>query len=173
MDIVKRNSSSPFKLQRSMVDQGGSGGAYETGGYNPSTVYNNDAANEAIESLGKVIGAAISSRTAGDENKSDLKTKENLSKRKQELSKKKEDLMGVAGVDNKRERLDRKINRTEKRSSKVEGRIKEYNESINPFVKSALSTNILPAKAVKKEEPKVESKPKEEDWKSKLRFFGK
>jgi hypothetical protein len=59
LDIVKKNSSSPFQLQRSMVDQGGSGGAYETGGYNPNAVYNNDAANEAIESLGKVVGAAI------------------------------------------------------------------------------------------------------------------
>jgi hypothetical protein len=59
LDIVKKNSSSPFQLQRSMVDQGGRGGAYEAGGFNPDMVYNNDAANAAIESLGKVIGAAI------------------------------------------------------------------------------------------------------------------
>lgn len=59
MDIIKKNSSSPFQLQRSMVDQGGSGGAYEAGGFNPSTVFNNDAANAAVESLGKVIGAAL------------------------------------------------------------------------------------------------------------------
>lgn len=59
LDIVKKNSSSPFHLQRSIVDQGGSGGAYESGGFNPDMVYNNDAANSAIESLGKVIGAAI------------------------------------------------------------------------------------------------------------------
>lgn len=59
LDIVKKNSSSPFHLQRSIVDQGGSGGAYESGGFNPDMVYNNDAANQAIESLGKVIGAAI------------------------------------------------------------------------------------------------------------------
>jgi hypothetical protein len=59
LDIVKKNSSSPFQLQRSMVDQGGAGGAYESGGYNPDAVYNNDAANAAVESLGKVVGAAI------------------------------------------------------------------------------------------------------------------
>jgi hypothetical protein len=59
LDIVKKNSSSPFQLQRSMVDQGGAGGAYESGGYNPEAVYNNDAANAAVESLGKVVGAAI------------------------------------------------------------------------------------------------------------------
>jgi hypothetical protein len=74
MDIVKRNSSSPFKLQRSMVDQGGSGGAYETGGYNPSAVYNNDAANEAIESLGKVVGAAIYAKGKDKDNETN-KTK--------------------------------------------------------------------------------------------------
>ena len=51
MNIVKKNSSSPFKLQRSMVDQGGSGGAYETGGYNPEAVFNNDAANGQGRSL--------------------------------------------------------------------------------------------------------------------------
>lgn len=59
LNLVKKNSSSPFQLQRSMVDQGGAGGAYESGGFNPDAVYNNDAANAAVESLGKVVGAAI------------------------------------------------------------------------------------------------------------------
>lgn len=56
LDIVKKNSSSPFHLQRSMVDQGG---IYEQGGFNPDMVYNNDLANEAIESFGKIVGAGL------------------------------------------------------------------------------------------------------------------
>lgn len=56
LDLVKKNSSSPFHLQRSMVDQGG---AYESGGYNPDMVYNNDAANATIVSFGKIVGAGL------------------------------------------------------------------------------------------------------------------
>jgi hypothetical protein len=74
LDIVKKNSSSPFQLQRSMVDQGGRGGAYEAGEFNPDMVYNNDAANAAIESLGKVIGAAIYAK-GKDKDKEADKTK--------------------------------------------------------------------------------------------------
>lgn len=59
LDLVKKNSSSPFHLQRSMVDQSGSGGAYESGGFNPDMVYNNDAANASIVSFGKIIGASL------------------------------------------------------------------------------------------------------------------
>jgi hypothetical protein len=66
LNLIKKNSSSPFHLQRSMVDQGGSGGAYESGGFNPDMVYNNDAANAAIMSFGKIVGAGL---TATDKDK--------------------------------------------------------------------------------------------------------
>lgn len=59
LSLIKKNSSSPFHLQRSIVDQGGAGGAYESGGFNPDAVYNNDAANAAIISFGKVVGAGL------------------------------------------------------------------------------------------------------------------
>jgi hypothetical protein len=59
LDLVRKNSSSPFHLQRSMVDQGGAGGAYESGGFDPDNVYNNDAANAAIMSFGKIVGAGL------------------------------------------------------------------------------------------------------------------
>lgn len=59
LDLVRKNSSSPFHLQRSIVDQGGAGGAYEQGGFNPEAVYNNDLANEAIASFGKIVGAGL------------------------------------------------------------------------------------------------------------------
>lgn len=75
LDIVKKNSSSPFQLQRSMVDQGGSGGSYEQGGFNPDMVYNNDAANQAVESLGKIVGAALYAK-GKDKEKIKEKTKE-------------------------------------------------------------------------------------------------
>jgi hypothetical protein len=59
LDLVRKNSGSPFHLQRSMVDQGGAGGAYESGGFDPNNVYNNDAANAAIMSFGKIVGAGL------------------------------------------------------------------------------------------------------------------
>ena len=72
LNLIKSNSSSPFRLQRSMVDQGGEGGAYESGGFDPNMVYNNDAANAAVESLGKVIGAAIYAK-GSDKDKEKIK----------------------------------------------------------------------------------------------------
>lgn len=72
LDLVRKNSSSPFHLQRSIVDQGGAGGAYESGGFNPDMVYNNDAANAAIISFGKIVGAGLA---AADKDKDKEKEK--------------------------------------------------------------------------------------------------
>ena len=58
INIIRKNTSSPFHLQRSIVPQ--EGGAYQRGGFNPDAVYNNDAANEAMESFSKTMGEAIS-----------------------------------------------------------------------------------------------------------------
>lgn len=65
LKLIKKNSSSPFHLQRSIVPQGDEDGAYSKGGYNPEAVYNNDAANEAMESFSKTIGAALSNMDFG------------------------------------------------------------------------------------------------------------
>lgn len=75
LDLVRKNSGSPFHLQRSMVDQGGSGGAYESGGFNPDMVYNNDAANAAIMSFGKIVGAGL---TVAGKDKEKEKPKEKV-----------------------------------------------------------------------------------------------
>lgn len=83
--IIKKNTGSPFRLQRSIVDQGGAGGAYESGGYTGESTYNNDAANAAVESIGTTIGAALSSRTPGDKNKANVKAKERLEKKSDRL----------------------------------------------------------------------------------------
>lgn len=79
--IIKKNTGSPFRLQRSIVDQGGAGGAYESGGYTGESTYNNDAASAAVESIGTTIGAALASRTPGDKNKANVKAKERLEKK--------------------------------------------------------------------------------------------
>jgi hypothetical protein len=83
--IIKKNTGSPFRLQRSIVDQGGAGGAYESGGYTGESTYNNDAVNAAVESIGTTIGAALSSRTPGDKNKANVKAKERLEKKSDRL----------------------------------------------------------------------------------------
>jgi hypothetical protein len=86
-NLINKNTASPFYLQRSIVDQGGAGGAYESGGYNGESSYNNDAANAVVESIGTTIGAALSSRTAGDKNKENIKAKERLEKKSVRLEK--------------------------------------------------------------------------------------
>ena len=58
------NIISPFMLQRSMVDQGGEGGAYESGGFNPDTVYSDNGAASAIVGIGKTMGSSLASRTS-------------------------------------------------------------------------------------------------------------
>jgi hypothetical protein len=196
MDIVKRNSSSPFQLQRSMVDQGGSGGAYESGGYNPEAVYNNDVANATIESLGKVVGAALSSRTAADNNASDLKTKSRLDKKEKEI--RDNSWKNLSNDKTKqRERSQNKLDRIDRRQEKVEGRISEYNKSTNPFstsisldIKNPTKTEVSASDNKKSKasilfDPKTQSKTsysdnsnlqapkKEENWKSKLKYLVK
>lgn len=146
LNLVKKNSNSPFQLQRSMVDQGGEGGAYETGGYNPAAVYNNDAANAAIESLGKVVGAAISSRTAADDNASDVKTKERLDKKQARLSEKKSKLTEMKDV-SKSVRLGNRIERSENKEAKVIKRIGEYEKSQKLPTASTLTSTLNPVSA--------------------------
>lgn len=136
LDIVKKNSNSPFHLQRSMVDHSG---AYEQGGFNPDMVYNNDMANAAIESFGKIIGAGLSAMTDEDANKADIKTKDRLDKKEKSIKDN-----SWKNADNsrttQRERSQRKLDRIDKRQEKVEGRIADYNKTKNPFTTSTLTT---------------------------------
>jgi hypothetical protein len=86
-NLISKNTASPFYLQRSIVDQEGAGGAYESGGYSGKSSYNNDAANAVVESIGTTIGATLSSRTADDKNKDNTKAKERLEKKSGRLEK--------------------------------------------------------------------------------------
>ena len=154
LNIVKKNSSSPFHLQRSIVDQGGSGGAYESGGFNPDTVYNNDAANAAVESLGKVIGAGLSSRTEGDKNKSNEKKAERLEKRGERVEDKKQKSLESGNLD--------RANRMQKRGERVESRLKEtnkqiaaYKETQKPSLKATLATDLTSSKEKKLDQAAV------------------
>ena len=148
MNLMKRNSSSPFHLQRSIVDQGGAGGAYEAGGYNPDAVYNNDAANAAVESLGKTIGASITARTPEDKNKEDVKKSERLTEKSKNLK----DKASVSDYD-KSTRLTNRAARVDKRLEKTNTRIKDYNESEKPTLKSDIVsskiTKVEPKKRIK------------------------
>ena len=113
LNLVNRNTSSPFHLQRSMVDQGGEGGVYESGGYTGTSTYNNDAANAAIESFGTTIGAALSSRTPEDKNKVNIKAKERLEKKSDRL-------VGEGKID--------RAKKVSARVTKKEGLISKYEE---------------------------------------------
>jgi hypothetical protein len=139
LNLVRNNSSSPFRLQRSMVDQGGEGGAYESGGYTGKSEYSDGGMGEAISSFGKVVGAGIQSRTAGDENKSNEKKAERLEARAAKTEVKKQNALKSGNID--------KADRMKNRGERVEGRLKQtnadiakYKESQKPTLKSDIKT---------------------------------
>jgi hypothetical protein len=72
IDLIRKNTSSPFHLERSIVPQS-EDGAYQRGGFNPDIVYNNDAANAAIESFSKSMGDIISNRDFNKKKKEEVK----------------------------------------------------------------------------------------------------
>jgi hypothetical protein len=126
LNIINKNINSPFRLQRSIVDQGGSGGVYESGGYNPDAVYNNDAANAAMESFGKTVGAALSSRTEGDINKSNKETVERKNKRIENIDVK---LNKKDTSENKKTRLENRKTRISKDITSTKEKISEYEKN--------------------------------------------
>jgi len=138
LNILKRNSSSPFHLQRSMVDQGGEGGAYESGGYTGKSDYVDSGIGDAIASFGKVIGAGIQSRTASDKNDANVNKEARLEKRSTRIEGKK-DKATTAGNTDKATRLDDRNKRVEARKEKTTAEIKKYNESQKPTAKSDIA----------------------------------
>ena len=141
LKLIKGNSSSPFQLQRSMVDQGGAGGAYESGGYDPNNVYNDGGMAAAISSIGTVIGAAVGSRTAGDKNKEDLKKQKRLEVRVKKLKDEKAGNTDVKDT-NRNTRIDKRLERIGKRQENIGNRIKEYNEMEKPTLKSDITKPV-------------------------------
>jgi hypothetical protein len=132
LGIIKKNSSSPFLLQRSIVSQDGEGGVYEQGGYNPDMVYNNDSALQSIVNTGKVIGAALSSRTEGQRNADDIKTRDRLDAKSERLNNKKD----KSTDENQKNRLDKRITRIDDKSARYDKKINEYNDDVTHTLKS-------------------------------------
>ena len=154
LNLVKSNSSSPFRLQRSMVDQGGEGGAYESGGYTGQSEYSDGGMSEAIASFGKVVGAGLSSRTASSKNDANVKKEARLEKRSDRIEGRK-DKATTAGNTEKANRLDKRNTRVEAKKEKTTAEIKKYNESQKPTAKSDIApakdeTKVIPSTATAK-----------------------
>jgi len=147
LNLVRNNSSSPFRLQRSMVDQGGEGGAYESGGYTGQSEYSDGGISEAIASIGKVVGAGLSSRTAGDKNKSNEKKAERLEIRAKKTETKKQNAIKSGDI-NKSDRMQKRGERVEGKLKQTTADIKKYNESQKPTAKSDIAPVKDEAKAI-------------------------
>lgn len=139
LNLIRKNSSSPFHnererfyLQRSIVDRRGEGGAYESGGFDPDTVYNDTSAASAIIGMGKTVGASLASRTSGDINESNVKRKSKLVKRKENLETKKTNSTSDKNTD----KYSKRITRVEGRIDKKTKSIKEYEERKKPTLES-------------------------------------
>jgi hypothetical protein len=135
LGIINKNTSSPFMLRRSIVDQGGQGGAYESGGFNPEQGYSDGGAANAIAALGSTIGAGLAARTAGDKNKEDLSTSKRLDKKSKRINDK---ISSSDTSEDKKNRLEKRLDRVGKRQTKVSSRISEYNEMVKPTLTSDL-----------------------------------
>jgi hypothetical protein len=151
LKLVKQTVRSPFQLQRSMVDQGGAGGAYESGGFTGESQYSDGGAAAAISSVGASIAAGINSITPGDKNKMNEKKAARLEVRSAKTEKKKE-LAEAAGNTSKAARMEKRNTRVEGRLNETNKKIEEYKQSKNP----TLESDIKPVSA-KKETPKAET----------------
>lgn len=134
LNIIKKNSSSPFNQQRSMVNQGGAGGAYEEGGYNPDNVYNNNAMLTAIVGFGESLGKGLAAVTPKQENQRDVNKSERLTKKVSDI--KKENAEATIKVEDAK---DPRLVRINKKLNKVNSRITDYNEYFNPTLKSDIN----------------------------------
>ncbi len=154
LNLVKSNSSSPFRLQRSMVDPGGEGGAYESGGYTGKSDYNDGGISDAIASVGKIIGAGLSSRTASDKNDANVKKEVRLKARAKKTEVKKQNALDSGNI-NKADRMKTRGERVEGKLKQTTADIKKYNESQKPTLKSDIApvkeeTKAIPSASTKK-----------------------
>lgn len=160
LDIVRKNSGSPFHLQRSIVDRG-EGGAYETGGFNPKAGYSDGGMSEVITQFGKSLGSALSNVTAEDRNNADLRKKARLDKREKGIT---DNAWVNADNDHtvQRERDQRKLDRIHGSQSKTNARIDAYNEIQKPTLKSDVASKKTPVNVNSKVNttPTIEENPK-------------
>lgn len=147
LNLVKNNSSSPFRLQRSMVDQGGEGGAYESGGYTGQSQHPDSGIGDMLASFGKVVGAGIGSITEGDKNKFNEKKVERLKDREKKIDKKTADAFDK-GDDKKVNKLMKRHDRVDTRLKDTKSEIKKYNESEKLTLKSDIKKDNKEVKPV-------------------------
>jgi len=135
LGIINKNTSSPFMLRRSIVDQGGQGGAYESGGFNPEESYSDGGTANAIAAFGSTIGAGLSARTTGDENKDNLSTSKRLDKKSKRISDK---ISSSDTSEDKKKRLEKRLGNVGEKQVKVKSKIDKYNEMVKPTLTSDL-----------------------------------
>lgn len=135
LNIVKRNSSSPFLLQRSIVEQ--EEGSYGQGGFNQSETYNEGGISQAIAGMGQIVGAGIASITEGDINSQNVSKSGSLEKRKNRLTEKRKSQTSMDKVI-KNKRLDDRIQNIDNKKKKIDIKIKEYSEFTKPTLKSSM-----------------------------------
>ena len=140
LDLVRKNSNSPFQLQRSIVSQGGEGGAYESGGYTGESSYSDGGVAAAIAGVGQMLGATISSRTAADDNASNISKKERLDKRTSRLTEK----MLKTNDPKQAARIETRLGNIGEKKQKAESEINAYNEATKPTLKSDIVGKTTP-----------------------------
>ena len=151
MHIIKKNSSSPFHLQRSIVDQ--SEGSYQQGGFDPNNAYSDSGYSEGIAAFGKILGAGLSSVTKEDVNNRNIAKKDRLTKKEARLT-----------TDKKVERAGRVHKRLEK--TKVE--IKTYNDYNKPVLTSDIDNKLDKSKEEEKSPLEQTQKPRSEMTRAEL-----
>jgi hypothetical protein len=150
LQLLRQTVKSPFQLQRSMVDQGGAGGAYESGGFTGKSQYSDGGMAAAISSFGNSIAAGIDSISDKDMNKMNEKKAARLEARGAKTEVKKQNAL-KSGDLSKADRMLKRGERVEARLGETNKKIEEYKQSKNP----TLESDVKPVK------PKTET-PKEE-----------
>jgi hypothetical protein len=150
LQLLRQTVKSPFQLQRSMVDQGGAGGTYESGGFTGKSQYSDGGMAAAISSFGNSIAAGIDSISDKDMNKMNEKKAARLEARGAKTEVKKQNAL-KSGDLSKADRMLKRGERVEARLGETNKKIEEYKQSKNP----TLESDIKPVK------PKTET-PKEE-----------
>lgn len=134
MKLIKKHTASPFKLARSIVDQGGQGGAYESGGYDPNEY---DASNEimtaSLEAGSRMFGAALGSMTKGDLNKIRIKGNERREKRISNIDKKLEKETTRMTDQGRQEVGTKKSKKLEEKKQRIQGRIDRNAKKIEEY----------------------------------------
>jgi hypothetical protein len=161
LQLLRQTVKSPFQLQRSMVDQGGAGGAYESGGFTGKSQYSDGGMAAAISSFGQSIATGIDSISDKDMNKMNEKKATRLENRSQRTELKKQQATD-AGNTKKADRMDKRNKRVEVRLGETNKKIEEYKQSKNP----TLESDIKPVKP-KTETSKTET-PEETEAVSKM-----